>query len=103
MTYTTFSFWRFMPHKTCPLIVNRGEPSEARLLARGDEVHIYRYTKPFRPEGRTAAGRTPTNPKRKQTTMAKKTTAAPMKATAATKKGAMKSAPSKMPMKKGSK
>lgn len=100
MRLHTFSFWRFMPHKTCPLIVNQGQPSEARLLARGDEVHIYRYTKPFRPEGRTAAGRTPTNPKRKQTTM-KKATAAPMKA--APKKGAMKSAPSKMPMKKGAK
>lgn len=84
----------------CPLIVNQGEPSEARLLARGDDIHIYRYTKPFRPEGRAAAGRTPANPKRKQTTMKK--AAAPMKA--APKKGAVKSAPAKagmMPMKKG--
>ena len=82
----------------CPLIVNQGEPSEARLLARGDEVHIYRWTKPFRPLGRTVAGRIPANPKRRQNTMAKKATA-PMKP--APKKGAMKPAPAKKGMMKG--
>jgi len=99
MTYHTFSYWRHAPAMSCPLIINRDEPSEARLVARGDYVFIYRYTKPFRPKPANRRRTDSGNPQRKQTM---KKAAAPMKATA--KKGAMKPAPAKagmMPMKKG--
>jgi tRNA(Ile2) C34 agmatinyltransferase TiaS len=32
-----------------PLLVNEGLPSECRLVARGDKVFIYAYTRPMKP------------------------------------------------------
>jgi len=45
MARNTFSYWRRVPHMQCPLVVNRGLPSECRLVARSDLVFIYHYTR----------------------------------------------------------
>lgn len=108
MSRQTFAYWRATPNMECPLVVNQGEPSEVRLIARGRHVHIYHYTKNFRPNRRAAAGRHPANPtpKTPHPTMAKKATSAPAfakkaPASKAPAKGAAKGAmPSKAPGKK---
>jgi hypothetical protein len=91
MTRTTFSFWTQFCRTGLPLVVNQGLPSEARLLARGDNVHIYIRTRipPIRANRpRTDSGNISTP---KQNTMAKKATSTPAPFPA--KKGGKKPAP----------
>jgi len=45
MNRDTFAYWRRTPSVVCPLVINPGQPSECRLVARGKHVHIYHYTR----------------------------------------------------------
>jgi hypothetical protein len=102
MNIQTFAYWRVAPDMECPLVVNQGEPSEVRLIARGRYVHIYHYTKNFRPKRRAATGRNPANQTTPQNTMAKKAPAPAAKKAAPAKMPVAKIG-SKMPAKKGMK
>lgn len=65
MKHRTFAYWQAATGMQCPLVINEGEPSECRLVARGRFVHIYHYSKDFCPltasRRRTVSG-TNTNP-----------------------------------------
>lgn len=93
MKRRTFAYWRAAPDMQCPLVVNEGEPSECRLVARGRFVHIYHYSKDFCPltasRRRTASGKQPNPIPTMKTPMKAAATKGAMKGAA---KGAMKGA-----------
>jgi hypothetical protein len=88
----TFSFWSNVDHRTLPLLINPGTPSECRLLARGNLVYIYQYTQSRRQRQAALNGIQQTTPSTPPHTMAKKAPAAPAKKMAAPKAAAKKTA-----------
>lgn len=93
MKHRTFAYWQAATGMQCPLVINEGEPSECRLVARGQHVHIYHYSQdyfcPLTASRRRTASGTNTNP---TPTMKTPMKAAVKGAAKGAAKGAMKGA-----------